>query len=208
MKTMKLAAAIFLALFSTAVSAKTINVVASDTADSPGVFSYDFGGNLLSLDFTFDVVGGLYDATYSNASGAATWTDGVPLSFSVASAQTSFFSSTSVGNQLGIRFTGPGTPLPGGDTLADLFLVFSLSENPFTTTLELADLLLTGSLLAIIPFVEFADGSGAGSGGLSDSITSSSISEVVPVPLPASALLLIFAIGAVGALGWRRTYAT
>ncbi|WP_297779282.1 hypothetical protein [uncultured Roseovarius sp.] len=208
MKTMKLAAAIFLALFSTAVSAKTINVVASDTADSTGVFSYDFGGNLLSLDFTFDAVGVGFGTSYSNVSGAATWTDGVPLSFSVASARTSFLAIGSFGNQVGIEFTGPGAPLPGGDTLIGLLLVFTLSENPFTTTLELADLILSGSVSGIGLLVEFANGGSAGGGSLSDSITSSSISEVAPVPLPASALLLIFAIGAVGALGWRRTYAT
>jgi len=207
MKTMKLAVAIFLALFSTALSAKTINVVASDTADSTGVFSYDFGGNPLSLDFTFDVVGVGFGTNYSNVSGAATWTDGVPLSFSLASARTdSFFGGST--NQVTIEFTGPGTPLPGGDTLTSLFLSFTVSENPITSTSELADLILSGSLSGIGPFVESANGGGAGGGRLSESITSSSISEVVPVPLPASALLLIFAIGAVGALGWRRTYAT
>lgn len=202
MKFATLAAAICLAVFSIAASATTINVVTTDTADSANTTPYDFGGSLLSVDFTFDLATGTPSSfpAVSNVSGTATWTDGTALSFSPTSAH--WFSIFSTPAMYSIDFTGPGTALPGGDTLNGLVLQFGLAEDPFTTTTELSDLLLSGSVQRI--GVDITDSSGGTyvGGKISDSVTTYSITEVQSVPAPSTILLL--AIGAVSALGLRR----
>jgi len=111
------AAAIAVAVFPAAASATTINVVTTDTADSY-IAPYDFGGSLLSVDFTFDLASGkpsLYPAL-SNVSGTATWTDGTAMSFSPTSGDVYSLSVDYINGSYfaDLEFNGPGVALPGG----------------------------------------------------------------------------------------------
>lgn len=196
-----------------AASATTIRVTAVDTADGSSIQQqvdprfYDFGGSPLSIDVTFDLADGPYSIfsrpEVTNVSGSAQWVDGSNLMIPLTSGRVAGQGSGVDGSNVLMEFNGPGVPVTFGSHTN----VSVTGVNMRLSVPSLSDVASGILSSAEVQSIGFQLSSGSISilfDSFSESLTSESVSEVAPVPLPASVTMLLASVGLLGFMRLRK----
>lgn len=163
----------------------------------PSLAAYFGGaGTVLTASLDFDISAGTpSSALESGLSGSVTWNDGVDRIFNVTGYGGGVVSSSGF---YSIQFDGTG-PVIGTSQMVQFIVNWQLGLNPFTTSLELSDLLLSGPLSQAQVRIQ-TDGAGT---AFALGATTADVT-LAPVAMPEPGTLAILGFGLIGIAYLRR----
>ncbi len=197
-------AALFVATFATPAHATLvqINVTAQNNTGDALLNMAIPDAEIVSFSMLADVPPGVPIAVsfFNSASGATTWNNGGPQSMAITGGALAGIVSTGLADIISVS-----TPQFFGSTeLRGFFVEIDIGVNPFSTSEEFADLLLTSTVVRF--FAARGSSSNTGGGPIELDILAFDIAPGVANNVPAPASSLAFLILGAAVLGlWRRT---
>ena len=171
-----------------------IDAEAAYTGASGNILTMIPLGTPVTADVDFSASAATPPSAYlADVTGSFTWDNGGPQVFNVSSATLGPTSSSGV---IGLNFSGSG-PTIGSLTIAQFTITVDLGTNPFTTTEEIASLLVNQA--SVVKMRVGVSAPNSTSFGDLDANVSGLI-----VPEPSTFALAMFGIAAFGAFAWRR----